>query len=153
MCMCAQVLQSFPTFCDPVNYRPPGSSLFMGFSRQEYWSGLPCPPPGDPPSWDQNQVSCISCTAGSFFTAELPRSLYIIIVYKFWYYINLAYTRPCLITSVKITSPTLNKYILNKIKVSFSWKSAILTVMWSEFQKISKNTHSYSVCTHMKGER
>ena len=20
----------------------------MGFSRQEYWSGLPCPPPGDP---------------------------------------------------------------------------------------------------------
>ena len=23
--------------------------LSMGFSRQEYWSGLPCPPPGDPP--------------------------------------------------------------------------------------------------------
>ena len=22
---------------------------FMGFSRQEYWSGLPCPPPGDLP--------------------------------------------------------------------------------------------------------
>ena len=21
----------------------------MGFSRQEYWSGLPCPSPGDPP--------------------------------------------------------------------------------------------------------
>ena len=21
----------------------------MGFSRQEYWSGLPFPPPGDPP--------------------------------------------------------------------------------------------------------
>ena len=21
----------------------------MGFSRQEYWSGLPCPPPGDFP--------------------------------------------------------------------------------------------------------
>ncbi|ELR49192.1 hypothetical protein M91_01329, partial [Bos mutus] len=21
--------------------------LYMGFSRQEYWSGLPCPPPGD----------------------------------------------------------------------------------------------------------
>ena len=21
----------------------------MGFSRQEYWSGVPCPPPGDPP--------------------------------------------------------------------------------------------------------
>ena len=24
-------------------------SLPMGFSRQEYWSGLPCPPPGDLP--------------------------------------------------------------------------------------------------------
>jgi len=23
--------------------------LSMGFSRQEYWSGLPCPPPGDTP--------------------------------------------------------------------------------------------------------
>ena len=25
------------------------ASLPMGFSRQEYWSGLPCPPPGDLP--------------------------------------------------------------------------------------------------------
>ena len=26
--------------------------LSMGFSRQEYWSGLPCPPPGDLPNPD-----------------------------------------------------------------------------------------------------
>ena len=25
------------------------ASLSMGFSRQEYWSGLPCPLPGDLP--------------------------------------------------------------------------------------------------------
>ena len=25
-------------------------SLFLGFSRQEYWSGLPCPRPGDLPN-------------------------------------------------------------------------------------------------------
>ena len=25
-------------------------SLSMGFSRQEYWSGFPCPPPGDLPN-------------------------------------------------------------------------------------------------------
>ena len=25
------------------------ASLFIGFSRQEYWSGLPGPPPGDVP--------------------------------------------------------------------------------------------------------
>ena len=24
--------------------------LSMGFSRQDYWSGLPCPPPGDLPN-------------------------------------------------------------------------------------------------------
>ena len=29
-----------------VAYQVP---LSMGFSRQEYWSGLPCPPPGDLP--------------------------------------------------------------------------------------------------------
>ena len=29
---------------------PPGSSCLWGFSRQEYWSGLPCPPPGDLPN-------------------------------------------------------------------------------------------------------
>ena len=25
-------------------------SLFIGFSMQEYWNGLPCPPPGDLPN-------------------------------------------------------------------------------------------------------
>ena len=37
--------QSCLTLCDPMDYSPPGSS--MGFSRQEYWSGLPFPSPGD----------------------------------------------------------------------------------------------------------
>ena len=33
-----------------MDYSPPGSSpLSMGFPRQVYWSGLPCPPPGDLP--------------------------------------------------------------------------------------------------------
>ena len=31
----------------PVAHQAP---LSMGFSRQEYWSGLPCPPPGDLPN-------------------------------------------------------------------------------------------------------
>ena len=34
------------TLCYSMDCSPPGS-LSMGFSRQEYWSGLPCPPPGD----------------------------------------------------------------------------------------------------------
>ena len=43
------VPQFFPTLCDPMNCIPPGSSLSMGFPRQEYWSGLPFPSSGDLP--------------------------------------------------------------------------------------------------------
>ena len=39
--------QSCPTVCDPMGYSPPGSSLSMGFCRQEYRSGLLFPSPGD----------------------------------------------------------------------------------------------------------
>ena len=47
--------------------------LSMGFSRQEYWSVLPCPPPGESSQpRDPTCVSYISCTEGGFFTAELP---------------------------------------------------------------------------------
>ena len=42
------VIQSCPTLCDPMGCRLP-ASLSMGFSRQEYRSGLPLPFPGDRP--------------------------------------------------------------------------------------------------------
>ena len=37
--------------------------LSMGFSRQEYWSGLPCPPPGDlpTPGIKPASITFISC--------------------------------------------------------------------------------------------
>ena len=41
--------------------------LSMGFFRQEYWSGLPCPLLGDWPR-DRTHVSSVSCIAGRFFT-------------------------------------------------------------------------------------
>ena len=47
--MHAKSLQSCLTLCDPIDYSPSGSSVH-GYSRQEYWSGLPCPPPGDLPN-------------------------------------------------------------------------------------------------------
>ena len=34
--------------------------LSMGFSRQGYWSGLPCPPPGDLPDPGTKSVSAVS---------------------------------------------------------------------------------------------
>ena len=44
--------------------------LSMGFSRQEYWSGLPFPPPGDLPDPRIDPVS--PALAGRFFTTEPP---------------------------------------------------------------------------------
>ena len=39
----------FDPFWDPMNCSVQ-ALLFMVFPRQEYWSGLPCPPPGDRPN-------------------------------------------------------------------------------------------------------
>ena len=40
----SEVAQSCPTLSDPMDYSPPGPPS-MGFSRQEYWSGVPLPSP------------------------------------------------------------------------------------------------------------
>ena len=45
--------------------------LSMGFSRQEYWSGLPCPSPGDLPDTGIKPASLVSPrSAGRFFTTS-----------------------------------------------------------------------------------
>ena len=49
-CVLCLVTQPCPTLCDPVDCSPPGSSCPWGFSRQEYWSELPCHPSGDLPN-------------------------------------------------------------------------------------------------------
>ena len=47
--------------------------LSMGFSKQEYWSGLPCPPPGDLPNPGTEPESLMSpALAGGFFTIVSP---------------------------------------------------------------------------------
>ena len=48
VCVC-EVVQLCPTLVTPwtVAYQAP---LSMGFSRQEYWSGVPFPSPGDLPN-------------------------------------------------------------------------------------------------------
>ena len=69
LCLAAQ---SCPTSGPPwtVAHQAP---LSMGFSRQEYWSGLPCPPPGDLPNLEIESRSpyyrwilyCLSPQGGS----------------------------------------------------------------------------------------
>ena len=49
VCMHAQSLQSCPTLCSPMDCTHQ-AALSTGFFRQEYWSGLPSPSPGDLPN-------------------------------------------------------------------------------------------------------
>ena len=47
--------------------------LSMGFSRQEYWSRFPCPPPADLPDPGIKLVSLMSpALAGRFFSTSAP---------------------------------------------------------------------------------
>ena len=66
----AKSLQSCLTVCNSMDCSSPSSSLW-GFSRQEYWSGLPCPPPGDLPDSGIEFASLLSLAlAGGFFTTS-----------------------------------------------------------------------------------
>ena len=68
LCCCWQVLSL--TLCYPMDYSSPGSSV-MGYSRQEYWSGLPFPPLGDIPDPGIEPASLVSpALAGGFFTTS-----------------------------------------------------------------------------------
>ena len=68
--VCALCAQPCPTLWDPVVCSPPGSSVH-GFSRQEYWSGLPFPFPGDLPNAGMEPASLASSAlAGKFFTTS-----------------------------------------------------------------------------------
>ena len=65
--VCAKSLQSCPILCDPLDAETARTvacqaSLSVGFSRQEFWSGLSCPPKGDllePGTEPTSHVSCI----------------------------------------------------------------------------------------------
>ena len=68
LCVCVpKLLQLCPAFCDPMDCSPPGF-FSIRFSRQEYWSGLLCPPPGDLPDPGIEPASLMSPTlAHQFF--------------------------------------------------------------------------------------
>ena len=53
--------------------RPYGQvSLSMGISKQEYWSGLPCPPPGDHPDPGSEPASLTSTVYLHWQVGSLP---------------------------------------------------------------------------------
>ena len=69
---CCLVAKLCPTLCNPMDCSLPGSSVH-GFSRQKFWSGLPCPSSGDLPDPRFELMSPVAPTlAGRFFTTEPP---------------------------------------------------------------------------------
>ena len=70
---CSKPPQSCLTLCDPLDCSFQ-ASMSMGFSRQEYWSRLPCPPPGDLPHPGIEPTSSLSSAlSGRFFTTSATR--------------------------------------------------------------------------------
>ena len=80
VCVCVSCSVVSTSFLTPwtIAHQAP---LSMGFSRQEYWSGLPFPPPGDLPNPGIKPTSLMSpLLVGGFFTTsttwETPLSLF-----------------------------------------------------------------------------
>ena len=106
---CACVLSRFsrvPLYATPwtVAHQAP---LSMGFSRQEYWCGLPCPPPGifPPQGLNPGLLCLLHWLAHGFFPTSAP-----------WkaprvahYFLNLKHEGMC------ILQEKLPKYIRNAI--------------------------------------
>ena len=76
----------FATFWTVTHQAP----LSMGFSRQEYWSGWTCSPPGDLCDPGIEPVSHISCTVSQvlYLLALLDIILYTLYTYIYTHYIH-----------------------------------------------------------------
>ena len=73
LCVCAQLVPCVWLFATPWTVAHQ-TLLSMEFSRQEYWSGLPFPTPGDLPNPGKEPMSSVSPTlSGRFYTTAPPR--------------------------------------------------------------------------------
>ena len=76
VCVCAQLCQTLSTPWTAAHQAP----LSMEFSRQETWSGLPFPPPGDLPNLGIEPLSLASPALPDrfFTTAPLVSNRYLL---------------------------------------------------------------------------
>ena len=70
-CVCVCALKLFATTWTGAHQAP----LSMGFSRQEYWSGLPFPSPGDFPDSGTKPVSPALASSSPLSCLENPPPL------------------------------------------------------------------------------
>ena len=94
--------------------------LFMGFSSQEYWSGLPCPPPGDLLT-QGSKPSLLNCRQILYFLSHKAQKFFKF--YQLWikltqtsmcrfayFYVDWNFQNLC-IFKWKIVERLFNKYI------------------------------------------
>ena len=118
--------------------------LSVGFSRQEYRSGLPFPPPGDIP--DPGTKPTSPALAGGFFTTELPGIIVIAIKWKSWD-LNPCQPRNGCLWTVALEKTLESPLHSNKLKpvnlkgnqpwilggkTCWSWSSSILVLLWEQ---------------------
>ena len=82
VCVRAKLIQSSLPLCNPMDCTAHQAPLRMGFSRQEYWSGLSCPSPGDLPDPGIELLSLTSpALVGSFFSTSTTWEAWHIYIY------------------------------------------------------------------------
>ena len=115
----SEVTQSCPTLCEPMDSSLPQAPPSMGFSGQEYWSGLPFPTPGNLPNPGIKPTS--PALAGRLFTTVPPGKPY---SYHMTQGLKLLgiYPREMKTDSdSKIYANILNSLKLEKSQISVSW--------------------------------
>ena len=110
VCVCVLGAQSCLTLCDPMDCSPPASSLSVEFSRQEYWSGLPCPFPGIEPGSPTLQ-------AADSLLSESPGKLIYVCVYIYIFFFLIGFYKiltlvPCAIQYVLVGFIYISEYML-----------------------------------------
>ena len=86
-------LQSCLTLCNPTDYVVCQAPLSIGFTRQEYWNGLPCLPPGYLPDWGIEPASLkSSAMAVRFFTTSATLKALICII---WLFVRMKWRLSC----------------------------------------------------------
>ena len=73
----------------PHGLKPARLLCPWGFSRQEYWSELPCPPPGDLPNPDLNWTQARPPNCSSFFTVWATGKPWTIILFMLIPYLKM----------------------------------------------------------------
>ena len=120
---CACMLSHVPLFMTPRTLQAP---LSMGFFRQEYWSGLPFPPPGHLPNLGKEPVP--PALADGFF--------FLFVCYYQWATWEAHLSQYTVIKETSGTFSTLVGY-LNQNTYSFKYiLFFLLTIVLSNFSRI-----------------